>query len=164
MWRAAARVRVFADAIMRDRCEAGETLVGCMHTEAFWADGDVQWLTGVNKSAGATYFNKEGFEEMISWLQLPALIEIARRGAGAEKAIAELEVGLVEDCRVAAGSGYKLETYLSAWRPKPVKVSKEDVKRDVVTTKVADAFAVNTSTTGVPELPEVELPVDVGKK
>ena len=145
--------------------EAGGTVVGCMHTETFWADGDVQWLTGVNKSAGTTYFNKEGFEEMISWLQLPALIEIARRGPGAGKAIAEVEAGVVEDCRVAAKSGYKLETYLSAWRPKDAKVSKvvkvaeEDVTRDVVTKKAVDA-----SVASVAGLSEIELPVDAGKK
>jgi hypothetical protein len=171
MWRAAARVRVLLTQSCETVAKAGETLVGCMHTEAFWADGDVQWLTGVNKSAGATYFNKEGFEEMISWLQLPAMIEIARRGASAGKAIAELEAGVVEDCRVAAKSGYKLDTYLSAWKPKGVKVSKvsevseEDVKRDLVASQAVGNSTVEGSAASATELPEVvELPVDAGKK
>jgi Alpha amylase, catalytic domain len=171
MWRAAARVRVLLTQSCEAAAKAGETLVGCMHREAFWADGDVQWLTGVNKSAGATYFNKEGFEEMISWLQLPALIEIARRGGGAGKAIAELEAGVVEDCRVAAESGYQLDTYLSAWKPKGVKVSKvakvseEDVKRDLVASQAVGNSTVDGSAASATELPEVvELPVDAGKK
>jgi hypothetical protein len=125
----------------------------------------------VNKSAGATYFNKEGFEEMISWLQLPALIAIARQGVSAGKAVAEVEAGVVEDCRVAANSGYKLETYLSAWRTKNGKVSKVvkdsegDVKRDVVAPETLGGSVVNGSAAGVTEVPEVvELPVDAGKK
>jgi hypothetical protein len=164
MWRAAARVRVLLSQSCKPIAEPGETVAGCMHTEAFWGDGDVQWLAGVNKAEGVTYFGKEGFEEMVSWLQVPTLIEIAGRGVGAEKAISKVEANVVEDCRVAAESGYKLETYLSAWRPKPVKVSKEDVKRDVVATKAVDASAVDTSAASVTELPEVELPVDAGKK
>ncbi len=64
MWRAAAHVRLLLQQF--------ETSPGSgIYTEAFWEDPDVRWLTGVNTAAGITYFGKEGFEELLTWLQLP---------------------------------------------------------------------------------------------
>ena len=44
--------------------------------KALWADPDVRWLAGVNQAGGITFFNREQFDELLTWLQLPALIEI----------------------------------------------------------------------------------------
>ena len=126
MWRAAALVRALLS-------QPGIIAAGRMHTEAFWADPDVQWLGGVNKASDATYFSKEGFEELISWLQLPVLIEVAQRSSGAEGAIATIAAVVAKDCRVAQASGYKLETYLAAW------ISKEDEPRVVVASEPVDS-------------------------
>ena len=49
-----------------------------IRNEELWADPDVRWLAGVNLAAGVTYFNKQQFEELLTWLQLPMLIEIAQ--------------------------------------------------------------------------------------
>jgi hypothetical protein len=157
MWRAAARVRVLlsqSGAVVAGR---GEAVADCVHTEAFWADPDVQWLAGVNKASGVTYFGKEGFEALVSWLQVPALIDIARRGAGAGTAIGEVEAAVTKECRVAQESGYKLETYLAAWRSKGGKVP--DEKRDVVAPK-----APNASAASVIDLPEMDVEVDARRK
>jgi Alpha amylase, catalytic domain len=150
MWRAAARVRVLLS-------QQDGTGADCMHTKAFWADPDVQWLAGVNKvSGGVTYFNKEGFEELLSWLQVPGLIEIAGQSSGAVKGIGEVEAAVVEDCRVAQRSGYNLDKYLSTWRGKDPD---EDLKQDVVAPKV-----VNASAASVTDLPEADLEVDAPEK
>jgi hypothetical protein len=150
MWRAAARVRVLLS-------QKDGTVADCMHTKAFWADPDVQWLAGVNKaSGGVTYFNKEGFEELISWLQVPTLIEIARQQrAGAVKEIGEVEAAVVEDCRVAQRSGYDLDKYLSAW--------KAEVPDDsgVIAPKVPNAPVAGVSDSSEAEL-EVEAPEKQG--
>jgi hypothetical protein len=109
-WQAAARVRVLL-------VHAGVSPVlltePLMHSEAFWADPDVRWLTGVNISSGKTYFNKEQFEEMLSWTQLPALIKIAQQDADPSYALSEVEAAISKVCLAAGTARYDLDTYLS---------------------------------------------------
>jgi len=138
MWRAAALVRLLLS-------QTDETASRVVHTEAFWTDPDVQWLAGVNKASDVTYFSKEGFEELSSWLQLPTLIEIAKSRSDAESAIAEVEAMVAMDCYVAQEAGYNLDTYLSAWNVQ------EDETLDVITLEPAD-----TSLTGTAPLVEAE--------
>jgi hypothetical protein len=104
-WQAAARVRVLlAHADLR-----ADSL---MRSEAFWTDPDVTWLAGVNESSGTTYFNKEQFEEMLSWSQLPSLLEIAHHDAFKPAAIGKIEDGITKACLAATDAGYKLDAYL----------------------------------------------------
>jgi glycosidase len=151
-WRAAARVRVLLSL-------NGVGVADRIHAEAFWADADVRWLTGVNKTAsGVTYFGKEGFEELITWLQLPALIAGAGGGSGALGTIA---AAVAEECRVAQASGYRLEDYLKAWGAKGGKVSEVNETRDGGGGKAAKGLA-----TSVPGLvgAEVEADADAGEE
>jgi hypothetical protein len=109
-WQAAARVRV----LLVHAGVSPEVLTEpLMHSEAFWADPDVRWLTGVNISSGKTYFNKEQFEEMLSWVQLPALIEIAQQDADPSHALGGAEAAISKACRAATEAGYDLDIYLS---------------------------------------------------
>jgi hypothetical protein len=104
-WRAAARVRVLlahAD-LLRDPL---------ISSEAFWADSDVRWLTGVNEASGTTYFNKEQFEELLSWVYLPALLEIARHDVVKLSSINEIELAVARACSLAEDAGYRLDEYL----------------------------------------------------
>jgi glycosidase len=97
MWRAAARVRLlleFADL----PCEA-------IDSESFWNEPDVRWLAGVNDSDGKTYFNKEQFEELAGWMQLPELI--------GPKPTSEL---VAAACKRAQEAGYELGRYLELAR------------------------------------------------
>jgi hypothetical protein len=97
-WRLAAQVKVLLS-------WAG---VDAVRSTGFWGDHDVQWLTGMNESEGKTYFNKEQFEELLCWLQLPALLEIK---VGSHELLAvEANVSTVSrDARIA---GYDLEKFL----------------------------------------------------
>jgi hypothetical protein len=106
-WRAAAKVRVLL--FQSDAPSA------TIHSEAFWADPDVRWLAGVNEASGTTYFNKECFEELLSWVQLPALVEIAQQDSATLGLIAGLEAAIAKDCHAAQDAGYKLDAYLSLW-------------------------------------------------
>jgi hypothetical protein len=96
-WRAAARVRILLS--------HPETSPSATKTEKFWSDPDVRWLTGVNESSGNTYFNKEGFEEMLGWL---------------ENTVLEL-------CKSAEKAGFNLNLYLN---PKPLELALEKVDSD----------------------------------
>ena len=108
-WQAAARVRV----LLVHADVSSELLTEpLMHSEVFWADPDVRWLTGVNISSGKTYFNKEQFEEMLSWVQLPELIEIAQQNADPSQALSQAEAAISKACHAAGTAGYNLDTYL----------------------------------------------------
>jgi len=108
-WQDAARVRILllhADVLPASRPEP------LMQSRDFWADPDVRWLTGVNTSSGKTYFNKEQFEEMLSWVQLPALIEAARQNADPSHALSQIEAAITKACLAATKAGYNLDAYL----------------------------------------------------
>ena len=90
-WRAATRVRT----LVAYPGTPEETIT----SETFWADPDVRWLTGANDAAEETWFNKEQFEELLGWLQVPSLIA----GDAVEVASA---------CEKAEAAGYNLGLFL----------------------------------------------------
>jgi len=99
-WRAAARVRI----LLAQHDHPTSPL-----TEPFWADPDVRWLAGVNDSSGTTYFNKEAFEELLLWLQLPRLLELATKPGPT----AETESTVTSVSARAKAAGYDLQLFLS---------------------------------------------------
>ncbi len=105
-WQAAAKVRVLL-------AHEGAVPTTLTRTESFWNDPDVRWLAGVNESSGTTYFNKERFEELLCWLQLPALIEIAHQKSHKMESIIQLEGPIGKSIRSAKNAGYKLNEYLT---------------------------------------------------
>ncbi len=103
-WRMAARIRTLL--------WQAETPSATIDTKEFWSDPDVRWLAGVNESKDKTYFNKELFEEMLCWVQIPALMEIAKRNGERPQAIHKLEEAIALACHAATKSGYDLDAYL----------------------------------------------------
>jgi len=102
-WRAAARVRLLllpAEDISRSAVES----------KRFWDDPDVRWLAGVNSANGISYLRQEGFEELVSWMQLPVLIPAAGE---VEKPTQVGAVFVAAACKAAAGVGYELERFLA---------------------------------------------------
>ena len=108
-WRYAAKVRLLL---------AGRQPLEALRTDAFWAEGDVRWLMGVNESEGVLYVNKESFEQLLCFLQLPALLGIAGRLGGDDAyttpavELAEIEGALRAECQRIEEAGYKLRAYL----------------------------------------------------
>jgi hypothetical protein len=107
-WRAAARVRVLL--MLAD----SPTL--SPEAQEFWNDADVRWLTGVNQSSGKDYVNKEQFEELHCWLQLPALLELAQQDSDKSSALHEIEATVARACRAIRQAGYELDKYLNVSR------------------------------------------------
>ena len=100
-WRAAARVRLL---FHRKQPQALDV------QRAEWEDGDVQWLTGTHASHGVRYFNQESHEELLWWLQLPALLAAApRTQREAAKASAASIAGATQRAKAA---GYRLDVML----------------------------------------------------
>ncbi|MGA1981290.1 MAG: alpha-amylase family glycosyl hydrolase [Acidobacteriaceae bacterium] len=112
-WRAAAQVRMLL-------AESAAKPVS-PRSEAFWADPDVRWLAGVNTASGITYFNREQFEELLAWLQLPTLIRIAQQDSTQAKAMADLESAFAAACEAAHDAGYRLDHYIASSKPQPAK-------------------------------------------
>jgi hypothetical protein len=114
-WRAAARVRLL---LVFPEPQALESM-------AFWSDPDARWLLGANESGGVTYFNKECFEEMVCWLQLPALLAYARQTDASPDDLEAIGVEIEEQARKAERAGYNLKKLLT---PDPLlTVAKESV-------------------------------------
>ena len=103
-WRIAARIRVLL--LLEDVPEISTGAV------VFWADPDVRWLTGVHEALNETYMNKEQFEELLCWLQLPSLLKIAEADTQEAASLQEVERAVSQACRDAKDAGYRLETYL----------------------------------------------------
>jgi hypothetical protein len=97
VWRAAARVRI----LIAFPEKPSQTIA----SDAFWAEPDVRWLAGANDADGETWFNKEQFEELVGWLQVPSLV--------AGEAV---DVELV--CEKAEAAGYNLALFLELSRAK----------------------------------------------
>jgi glycosidase len=102
-WRAAARVRF----LLHRRDPLSPEL---SHGE--WQDSDVQWLTGVHESEGVRYFNRESHEELLWWIQVPALV---RATPAEQRATAQQCFAVVGRASQAAkDAGYRLDVLLAA--------------------------------------------------
>jgi hypothetical protein len=114
-WQAAAQVR-----LLFSQAAAAPDAV---YSEALWTDPDVRWLAGVNQAAGITFFNREQFDELLTWLQLPALIQIAHAESTQPKSahstgIAAIESSVAAARKAANHAGYNLKKFLAA--PPPI--------------------------------------------
>jgi len=119
-WQAAAQVR----ALLSPTALAPDVI----HSEALWADPDLRWLAGVNQAAGVTYFNKQQFEELLTWLQLPVLLEIARTESIQPGERHSIGIRAIEDVvasarKAAQLAGYDLKRFLLAYAPAEVIVA-----------------------------------------
>jgi hypothetical protein len=115
-WQAAAQVRL----LLSGAAIAPEVI----RSEALWADPDVRWLAGVNLAAGITYFNRQQFEELLTWLQLPTLIQIAQNETSQSKSAQPTSIATIEDSvavarKSAKHAGYDLKKFLLASNPTP---------------------------------------------
>jgi glycosidase len=104
-WQAAAQVRL----LLNPAASAKDAI----ESPVLFTDADARWLAGVNVSDGVTYFNKEQFEELLTWLQLPALLEMATADAARGAGIAAIEKSVAAALDAAKSSGYNLDVYLA---------------------------------------------------
>ncbi len=88
-------------------------------TPVIWQDPDVRWLTGTHEAEGRSYFIQEGYEELLWWLQLPALCSMAQSAVCAKpeaealrKAASAIAALIADATAEAARAGYCLEDLL----------------------------------------------------
>jgi hypothetical protein len=97
------------------------SLAVAIRSEEFWHDPDVRWVAGISDSAGKEYLNREQFEALICWLQLPALVEISKGPAPFSQAVNEIAATAVIVTRAAESTGYDLRLFLNLLRTKTTK-------------------------------------------
>ena len=77
-------------------------------THDLWLDPDVRWLIGVHQAQGMEYLVREPYEELLWWLQLPAILQLAREQAVNRKAAKEMSETVEEALNKAEAAGYRI--------------------------------------------------------
>jgi glycosidase len=83
---------------------------------ALWHDPDVRWLTGVHESKGHEYLVREPYEELLWWLQMPALLRLAGEAAPSRAAVQQLSKSIEDTLAAAENAGYRLDRLLGTNR------------------------------------------------
>ena len=118
-WRAAANIRVLL-------WQGDAPRLRTIYSREFWNDGDVRWLAGVNESSGVTYVNKEMFEDLVDWLQLPTLLQWARREKVDVEEVERIRRQAQWAREAASKSGYKLDLFLKSEPDTGPKMTKSE--------------------------------------
>jgi hypothetical protein len=140
-WRLAARVRILL-------AHPGVDSEAALGDEGLWNDPDFRWLTALSESKGVTYVNKECFEEMAWWLQLPLILKAASGGDPAEFEEFEKLVSSANSAALAAG--YDLSKLREILAPK--LEAAEAVIEPVETVPVEESIDLETETIGSGEV------------
>jgi hypothetical protein len=83
-----------------------------------WLDPDVRWLCGVHQSDGHFYLIRERYEELLWWLLLPALLNLAGeenlagQDARSRTAVKELSETVKAALASAEVAGYRVDALL----------------------------------------------------
>jgi glycosidase len=84
---------------------------------ALWMDPDVRWLCGIHQSDGHVYLICERYEELLWWLQLPALLRLAGDSAPSREAVGELSKTVESALASAKAAGYRIDALLDEFAP-----------------------------------------------
>ena len=85
-----------------------------MLAPALWLDPDVRWLCGVHESEGHVYLIRELYEELLWWLLMPSLLNLAGENAPSRAAVKELSNTVKAALASAEAAGYRSSTRCSA--------------------------------------------------
>jgi glycosidase len=81
---------------------------------ALWLDSDVRWLCGVHEAEGHLYLIREQYEELLWWLQLPALLRLAGEAAPSRAGVEELCKTVATALDLAEAAGYRVDNPIAA--------------------------------------------------
>ena len=124
-WRVAARIKisllieakVFAAAVAAAaEPVALEQLIPIL-SPTLWLDPDIRWLTGAHEDKGRSYFIQESYEELLWWLQLPALCKLAAAAVPAPGAIEQIRKTFRDAAELAAAAGFSVDALLEPRSP-----------------------------------------------
>jgi glycosidase len=84
-----------------------------------WQDADVRWLTGAHDDGGHSYFVKESYEELIWWLQLPALCKLAAQSVPDRSKIQQIAKAVTEATTAAEAANYRIDSLFEPANTEP---------------------------------------------
>jgi glycosidase len=96
---------------------------------AFWDDPDILWLAGANTAFGVEYIDRDKLEQLLCWLQLPALLS----------GQVVPDAALTEVASAAKEAGYQLRPFLAALTAVPAEAGDA---AETVSASLADEVAV----------------------
>lgn len=109
--------------------EAAPTVAGL--PRALWSDPDVRWLTGVHEAGGYSYLVQEPFEELLWWLQMPAILQVASQTAASKSDTHPFCSCIQESMAEVEKAGYRLEALLGSEVPEESEaVSENDLANE----------------------------------
>jgi glycosidase len=82
-----------------------------------WHDPDVRWLTGAHQAEGHEYFNREAYEELLWWLQLPTLMKYASEPKASRDAAKDMDSSVRSALDAAAKAGYRVDKLVAKAAP-----------------------------------------------
>ena len=80
---------------------------------SLWHDPDVRWLTGTHEAEGHNYLVKEPYEELLWWLQLPALLRLAGEPSPQRSEAEAITRSVDEAVAAVAAAGYRADRLLA---------------------------------------------------
>jgi glycosidase len=81
---------------------------------ALWLDPDVRWLCGVHDAGGHLYLVRERYEELLWWLLLPSLMQLAAGTIPDRGPVDELFQAITEALDSAEAAGYRVSVLIGA--------------------------------------------------
>jgi glycosidase len=78
-----------------------------------WLDPDVRWLTGIHEADGHDYLVREPYEELLWWLQLPELLDLAAEPTPTREKTESLRSIVDSALAEAALAGYRVDALRS---------------------------------------------------
>jgi hypothetical protein len=105
---------------------------------ALWHDPDVRWLCGVHQAEGHAYLIREQYEELLWWLLMPSLLQLAGEIAPTRSAAEKLSEAVASALASAEAAGYRIGPMLGTGKvaaagespkPAPEKAAKAKPRR-----------------------------------
>jgi hypothetical protein len=109
--------------------------------QALWLDPDVRWLCGVREAEGRDYLIREKYEELLWWLQMPALLCFAGEAEPSRAAVEGLGESLATALSSAAAAGFSVGTLLGPLAASETNQSGEGGKSAVPESEPAEPDA-----------------------
>ncbi len=109
---------------------------------ALWLDPDVRWLCGVHQAEGHDYLIRERYEELLWWLLMPSLLQIAGESVPSKSVVEQLSHAVASALASAEAAGYRVDILLGKGKlaapadsPKPTSSPKPPAKSATPKTK-----------------------------
>ncbi|WP_348261584.1 alpha-amylase family glycosyl hydrolase [Telmatobacter sp. DSM 110680] len=116
---------------------AAEPIVAGLQ-RALWTDPDVRWLAGVHEAGGHTYLVCEPYEELLWWLQMPALLAIAGEPAPSKAELQALSEKVHSASAEADNAEYRLDALLAREKPETTSESVTKEPRTALPDKTSE--------------------------